>query len=146
MLRLTVAAGRIASASLVVGAGLIGACRTVKRIEPAQYLEENSPQLVWVTYTNNTVVQVLDPEIRRDTLRGLLQGARVRIPMVEIQSVQARVLDPTKTAILLGAMGVAAVSSMYFMFISKSGPDGITIDCANDAVEEHPEEHPECQN
>jgi hypothetical protein len=146
MLRLTVAARRVASASLLVGVGLIGACRTVKRIEPAQYLEENSPQLVWVTYTNNTVVLVLDPEIRRDTLRGLLQGARVRIPMVEIQSVQARVLDPTKTAILLGAMGVAAVSSMYFMFISKSGPEGITIDCANDAVEEHPEEHPECQN
>jgi hypothetical protein len=146
MLRLTVAARRVASASLLVGVGLIGACRTVKRIEPAQYLEENSPQLVWVTYTNNTVVLVLDPEIRRDTLRGLLQGARVRIPMVEIQSVRAKVLDPMRTAILLSAMGVAAASSMYFMFISKSGPDGITIDCANDAVEEHPEEHPECQN
>ena len=146
MLRLTVATRRVASASLLVGVGVIGACRTVKRIEPTQYLEENSPQLVWVTYTNNTVVLVADPEIRRDTLRGLLQGARVRIPMVEIQSVRARVLDPTKTAVLLGAMGVAAVSAMYFMFISKSGPDGITIDCANDAVEEHPEEHPECQN
>jgi hypothetical protein len=146
MLRLTVAARWVASASLLVGVGVIGACRSVKRIEPSQYLEENSPQLVWVTYTNNTVVLVADPEIRRDTLRGLLQGARVRIPMVEIQSVRAKVLDPTKTAILLSAMGVAAASSMYFMFISKSGPEGITIDCANDAVEEHPEEHPECQN
>lgn len=146
MLRLTGAACRVASASLLVGVGVIGACRTVKRIEPAQYLDENSPQLVWVTYTNNTVVLVADPEIRRDTLRGLLQGARVRIPMVEIQSIRAKVLDPTKTAILLSAMGVAAASSMYFMFISKSGPEGITIDCANDAVEEHPEEHPECQN
>jgi hypothetical protein len=146
MLQLSVLPRRVALAGLLVGVGALGACRAVRRVEPAQYFEENSPPVVWVTYANNTVVLVADPEIRRDTLRGTLQGARVRIPLAEVRSIHAKVLDRTRTAILLTALGAAAASSVYFMWISKSGPEGITIDCANDAVEEHPEEHPECLN
>ena len=121
-----------------------GACTTVRRIQPAEYLDDHAPPVVWVTYTDNTVVSIAEAEVRRDTLRGMLQGARVKIPLSEIQSVQARVLNRTKTALVLTILGIGAVSGIYLQWVSKSGPDGVTIDCANDAVEERPEEHPEC--
>jgi hypothetical protein len=137
---------RIPLIGVLLGAAGVGGCTTVRSVPPSEYLADHNPPIVVVTYTNNTVVSIREPEVRRDTLRGTLQGARIKIPLSEIQSVQASVRDRTKTALLLSTMGVAAASSIYFMWISKSGPEGITIDCANDAVEEHPEEHPECQN
>jgi len=129
---------------LLVGLVTIGACTSVRQIHPSTYLEENAPSVVWVTYTDNTVVSVAEPEVRRDTLRGMLQGARVKIPLVDIQSVQAKVRDGAKTGLLLATLGIGAVSALYFLWISQSGPDGETTDCANDAVAEHPDDYPEC--
>jgi len=80
--------------------------------------------VVWVTYNNNTLVPVAEPEVRRDTLRGTLEGERVKIPLTEIQSVQAKVRDGTKTALLLGGIGVAAISTLYVALISQAGSSG----------------------
>jgi len=135
---------RAALVGLFCGVAGVSACTTVRPIQPAEYLEDNAPPVVWVTYTDNTVVSIAEAEVRRDTLRGMLQGARVKIPLSEIQSVQARVRDGRKTAIVLTVLGIGAVTGIYLQWVSKSGPDALTIDCANDAVEEHPEEHPEC--
>src|SRR5678816_2057666 len=66
----------------------LGACTSVKHIQPGAYLEDNAPAVVWVTYPNNTVVAVAEPVVKRDTLRGILQGERVKIPLGEIRSVQ----------------------------------------------------------
>jgi uncharacterized ParB-like nuclease family protein len=69
---------------------------------------------------------------------------RVKIPLTEIRTVQAKVHDHTKTAILVGTVGVVAASTIYFGLISKSGGSGTTIDCTGDEVTKHPTEHPEC--
>jgi hypothetical protein len=135
----------LGSLGLLLGVAGIGGCTTVRHVAPAEYFADNSPAVVWVTYTNNTIVQVADPEIRRDTLRGTLQGARVKIPLSEIQSVQAKVRDHRKTAILVAAVGVAVVSSVYVGFVGKSS-GGASIDCTGDEVTKHPMEHPECFN
>jgi hypothetical protein len=135
---------RVVLAGLLLGIAGSGGCTSVQHIQPTDYLENHTPPVVWVTYANNTVVLVADPEVRRDTLRGLLQGARVKIPLSEIQSVQAKVRDHTKTAILATTLGVAVLSTMYVAFIGKgSGKAG--IDCTGDEVTKHPDEHPECQ-
>ena len=110
---------RLALVTLFCG---VSACTSVRPIHPTTYLEVNAPPFVLVTYkNNNTVVSVGDPEVRRDTLRGTLEGARVKIPLADIQTVQAKVHDGTKTALLLGTLGVAAVSSLYVAFISQAG-------------------------
>jgi hypothetical protein len=129
--------------SLLLGAAGLGGCTTVRSISPAEYLADHNPPMVLVTYSNQTVVSVREPEVRRDTLRGTLQGERIKIPLSEIQSVQARVGDRTKTALLLTTVGVAVVSSMYFGFIAKAN-GGSTVDCTSDEVTKHPTEHPEC--
>jgi hypothetical protein len=106
--------------------GVAGACTTVRPVLPAEYLAANNPELVCVTYTNNTVLPVAEPEIKRDTLRGTLQGGRerVKIPLTEIRSVQAKVADHTKTAVLVTTLGVAAVTSIYFGLIANAGGAG----------------------
>jgi hypothetical protein len=134
---------RIPLIGLLLGAAGLGGCTTVRNIPPAEYLADHNPPMVLVTYSNRTVVSVREPEVRRDTLRGTLQGERIKIPLSEIQSVQARVGDRTKTALLLTTVGVAVVSSMYFGFIAKAN-GGSTVDCTSDEVTKHPTEHPEC--
>jgi hypothetical protein len=135
---------RVVLAALLLGIAGSSGCTSVRHVQPAEYLETHSPQVVWVTYANNTVVLVADPEVRRDTLRGTLQGAKVKIPLSEIQSVQAKVRDHTKTAILATTVGVAIVSSMYVGFVGKGSANKTSIDCFGDEVAKHPDEHPEC--
>lgn len=111
----------------------IAACTSVRRVQPVTYLENHAPRVVWVTYSDNTVVLVAEPEVRRDTLRGTLQGTRVKIPLVQIQTVEAKVRDHTRTALLLGALGVAAVGAVYAAFISQAGsPGGNVVYCPVD--------------
>jgi hypothetical protein len=135
---------RVVLVPLLLGIAGSGGCTSVRHVQPAEYLENHTPPVVWVTYANNTVVLVADPEVRRDTLRGMLQGARVKIPLSEIQSVQAKVRDHTKTAILATTLGVAVVSSMYVGFLGKGSGKASGVDCTGDEVTKHPGEHPEC--
>jgi len=124
---------RTAWGGLLGGLAVIGACTSVRGVPPVQYLIDNSPEVVWVTDTSHTVVPVAEPVIKRDTLRGVWQGSRLKIPLSEIESVQARVPDHVKTALLAGTLGVAAVSALYFGFISQAGPGGDGTNCGLDA-------------
>ena len=131
---------------VAIGAALgAAACTSFRRIQPAEYLDRHAPDVVWVTYAN-TQVTLADPRIIDDTLMGVRPGTKesLAIPMDQISTVHARTQNGLKTALLLSAVGVGVVSSMYVFWISKAGPEGVTIDCANDGVDEHPEEHPEC--
>ena len=117
--------------ALFLGLVTVGGCTSVRPIHPTTYLEDHAPRLVWVTYHDSIVVSVAEAEVRRDTLRGTVQGSPVRIPLAEIQSVEAKVHDHTKTALLVGSLGVAAVSALYFGSISKSGPN-TSMNCGYD--------------
>ena len=134
------------SVGLLVGVAVLGACTTVRRVQPDALLADNSPAVVWVTDTNNAITPVAWPEIRRDTLRGTLQGRheRVKIPVSEIRSMEAKVPDHARTALLATALGAAAVSAIYVVFISQAGPGGVSVDCNRDPVLKHPEDYPEC--
>jgi hypothetical protein len=122
---------RIALAGLLFGVAGVGACTTLRRVQPAEYFARNSPEVVWVTHTNNTVVPVAQPEIAGDTLKGIWQGTQrpVAIPLDKVRSVQAKARDDMKTAVLLTTLGVAFASSVYFMWISKAGPNPSGVYC-----------------
>jgi hypothetical protein len=120
---------RVALVGLLVGVAAVGACTTVRRVDPAALLADDGPALVWATETNNTVVTVAEPVIRRDTLRGKLNGKIVKIPLSEIQSIQAKMPNHAKTALLAITLGVAAVSTVYVLAISKEGPGGDGSNC-----------------
>jgi hypothetical protein len=115
-------------------------------VQPARFIFEHSPDVVWVTYTNDSIVPVARPKIEGDTLWGMRQGTQehVAIPLDQVRSVQAKVRNAAKTALLATALGVTAVSALYVGFISKAGSGDVSLDCGRDAVTKHPEEHPEC--
>jgi hypothetical protein len=118
------ASNRIVLVGLFAAAAGASACMSVQRVQPALYFERYAPPVVWVTYAGNTLVPVNEPEIRRDTLRGVLQGARVKIPLREIQSVEAKAPNHARTALLVTGLGVAAVSSFYFLIAQSGGSGG----------------------
>jgi hypothetical protein len=117
---------RVPWAGLLCAVAGVVACTSVRRVQPAEFIPKNSPEVVWVTYTNSTVVPVAQPEIAGDTLRGMRQGTRkpVAIPLAQVRSVQAKAHDPMKTAIFLTTMGVAAVGAVYFIWVVQAGPGG----------------------
>lgn len=123
--------GRTTLAGLLFAAT---ACTTVRRVQPAPYLAQNSPDVVWVTYDNNVVVPVAEAEIRGDTLRGMRQGTqqRVAIPMGQVQSVKAKTPDKAKTAILVTGALTGFVVSVYALWISKAGSKTGGVDCGLD--------------
>ena len=133
----------VAWVGLLGGIAAVAACTSVRPISPRVYLEDNAPPVVWVTYADNTMVPVTDAVVKRDTLRGMLQGVRVTIPLADIRSVRARVPNHMKTLLLASTLGVVTVSTMYVAFLSK-GSGGATLDCTGDEVTKHPDEHPEC--
>ena len=131
----------------VVIAG-IGACTTVKQVEPALFIQKNYPPLVWVTETNNSVVTVADAQIVLDTLFGTRPGTKdpVAIALSDVRAVKAKAPDGMKTGLLASALAVGSVSAMYIFLFSKSGSGKSGPDCFGDEVRKHPEEHPECQS
>ena len=136
---------RMAFAVVIAG---IGACTTVRQVEPAQFIQKNYPPLVWVTQTNNSVVTVADAQIVLDTLFGTRPGTKdpVAIPLSDVRAVKAKARDGMKTGLLASVLGVGSVSAMYILLFSKSGSGKSGPDCFGDEVRKHPEEHPECQS
>lgn len=53
----------------------------------------------------------------------------MRIPLTQIRSMQAKMPDHEKTALLAIALGVASVSAVYVAFISQTGPGGDGTNC-----------------
>ena len=129
---------RIASAILLCGVAAAGACTTVRRV-PADFISTNVPDVVWVTHLDNTVVPVAQPDIARDTLRGMLQGTqeRIAIPMDQVRTVKAKVPDRRKTVLLVVGGLSGFVASVYTLWISKAGPnsDGVTCPVYGSATE-----------
>ncbi len=61
----------------VVGALLmVPACTAMREVQPAQFIPQHGPALVWVTTTSDAVIPVARPRIDGDTLRGLWIGLR----------------------------------------------------------------------
>jgi hypothetical protein len=121
---------RIAVAVLVCGT-LAGACTSLRRVQPVEFFRKNSPDVVWVTYPNNTIIPVAEPEITGDTLKGRHQGSqrRLAIPLGDVKSVAARQPDKTKTVLFLTALGGVWVSTVYFLWVSKAGPHPEGVFC-----------------
>jgi hypothetical protein len=125
---------RVAFSGLLLGVVGIGACTTLRRVQPAEFLAKNNPDVLWVTHANNTVVPVTQAEIAGDTLRGMWQGTqrRVAIPLNEVRRVRAKLHDSRKTALFVTAMLGAGVSAVYFIWISQAGPRPEGVFCGPD--------------
>jgi hypothetical protein len=106
------------------------ACMSVRPVQPAQFIPQNSPEVVWVRYTDGSFVPVQAPRISGDTLKGTWQGQQepVSIPLGDIKTVQAKVPDHTKTILLFATLGVAAGLTVY----AATSQKGLAGNCVED--------------
>jgi len=120
---------RIASAGLLLA---VGACTSVKSVQPAAFIPQHSPPVVWVTYTDNSFVPVAQPHMVGDTLRGTWLGLNepLTIPLDEIQSVQARLPDHARTVILFTTLVVVTGGTAYlWVTAGHNGPYDPLLSC-----------------
>jgi hypothetical protein len=99
------ALNRVLSAGLLLA---VGGCMAVQAVNPAEYIPQHSPAVVWVTYIDDSYVPVAQPRIVGDTLKGTWAGLGepVVIPFREIQTVQANTRSPMRTILLISILGV----------------------------------------
>jgi hypothetical protein len=134
----SVVRNRVVLVGALIGAAGAAACTTVRQVHPVQYFAQNSPDVVWVTYTNNAVVPVAQPDLNGDTLKGMKPGTQepVAIPLDQVRSVSARLPDNRKTAVLVTGLLAGFVGSVYTLWISKAGSNtrGVTCGFNEDAI------------
>ena len=101
----------LCTALLLVSAG----CMTVQKVEPAQFIPQHHPSVVWVTANDNSYTPVSQPRIDGDSLKGFWTGPQdsVAISLNQIQSVQARMPSPKRTVILVTSLGVISTAVVY---------------------------------
>jgi hypothetical protein len=122
---------RVALASVVLEVAGAVACTTVRRIDPVRFFAQNSPDVVWVTYHDNTVVPIAQADLAGDTLKGVKQGTQdpVWIPLDQVRKVSAKIPDSRKTALLVTGALAGLAGSVYLLWISKAGPRPAGISC-----------------
>jgi hypothetical protein len=117
---------RVAAVGLVLA---VAACTTVRQVQPAQFIPQHTPALVWVTTTGDAVVPVARPHIDGDTLRGTWAGTDkpFAIPMQGIQSVQAKTPATARTVLVGATLGLATGAIIWS--ITRSGSSGEPVPC-----------------
>jgi hypothetical protein len=102
-------------------------CSVVRVVPPAEYITQHSPEVVWVTGTDDALVPVGSPHMVGDTLKGtwLGQSEPVAIPLSEIKTVQAKMKSPKRTALLFTVVGLAVGGAAYT--VATAGTSGRVI-------------------
>jgi len=128
---------RIALAAAVLA---VAACTSVKPVQPAEFIPSHNPDIVWVTYTDQSFVPVQHPQVVGDTLKGMWAGLSepVTIPFNQIQTVQAKLPNAKRTIMLATVVGLSVAGVAYTISTAGSSGDpnfsgcGATKGTAND--------------
>lgn len=100
------------AAILIIGGTACSSVQTVRN--PAEFLTTR-PDLVVVTYHDNSEVPISQPQMRGDTLFGTWQGLNepVVVPMHQVKRVDAIQRDSKRTALLIFWVSAATVVTTY---------------------------------
>lgn len=99
-------------------------CASVRPLsEPAEYISTATPDVVYVTYRNRTVLPIVAPRMSGDTIVGMWQGVarQVSVPLSEVERVSAFQPDKTRTTLLIAGLGTATVVGVYMLLQGGEG-------------------------
>ena len=97
----------------------------VGKPSPEEFLENEQPEKVRVTQTNGSRVELVAPKVRADSLVGTVKGDTVSIALSEVQKVEVKEADSTRTGILVaGIMAWTVVSVVLFVSAMEDFPCG----------------------
>jgi len=115
------------AALLLVGVG----CMSVRPVtQPAQFIPQTNPDVVLVIYNDNSEVPVENPRMSGDTLIGTWAGLGepVAAPLSQVQRIDARQRDRTKTRMLIGGIAALTVAMGYVTLEVARGGSGPACD------------------
>jgi hypothetical protein len=98
-------------------------CTSMRRVEPEHFIPNHNLDLVSVWTTRDDVTIVSYPQVRGDTLSGLVFAEPWAMPLKDVVKVEARASDPMRTALFL----VGAAASVVGMYLVTHGgrADGV---------------------
>jgi hypothetical protein len=93
-------------------------CATVQPVpNPAQFIDQKHPPVLYITYTDNSSVPVSQPRISGDSLFGTTPGTAgveaVAVPLHEVTQIRAPQPDHKRTAFLIAAIAVGTAGAAY---------------------------------
>jgi hypothetical protein len=114
-----------------VAAVLLGsaACAVVQPVrQPAQFIPQQHPDVVVVTYNDNSQVPVSKPQISGDSLIGTWAGLGepVAVPLRDVQRIDAKQKSPKRTAMLVA--GVTALGAGFTYALVRVTTSGKNCD------------------
>jgi hypothetical protein len=109
-------------------------CSSVRPVyEPARFISEKNPPVVYVVRQNGAVVAIASPRISGDTVLGVgwESNRAVAVPFSQVYSVAAARFDGTRTAFLIGGVTLASAIAAYAMFGGAHGHNNWYCDYNN---------------
>jgi len=98
--------------------------------EPARFITEASPTVVYVTHHSRAVIVIANPRVSGDTVHGTYAGDTrpVAVPLSQVQSVEAIRRDGGRTAVLIGGVTLLAGIAVYAFVQEAKGHNDWTCD------------------
>jgi hypothetical protein len=110
---------------LLIGSALVTACSTVRPVDsPSVFVQERRPDWVRVTNKEGSTFVLQRPTFAQGTLQGFETQAReeIRLSPDAIQRMEAKQIDRTRTAVLIGGGALVAAGAVWAITSSGSGP------------------------
>ena len=98
------------------------ACATIQPVQdPARFVTESRPPVVYVTHASRAIIVVADPRVTGDTLRGVWADRRdrpVALPLAQIRRMDARQRDGTRTALFMDVTTPAVAATQFTAYMA----------------------------
>ena len=99
-------------------------CASVRPVnDPASFIAEANPRVVYVTHASGAVLTISSPRVRGDSLLGTWVGAsqNLALPLEQVSRVEAVQRDNTRTTLAIAGASLTAAALVYL--ISRSTAD-----------------------
>jgi hypothetical protein len=106
--------------------------------EPARFITETKPEMVYVTQGTGAIVEVMNPRMNGDTLVGTRLGASrnpVILPWRYVQRVSTMRRSKSRTMMLIAGITVASAVSVYAFTQSQNGHAAWACDYNTNALD-----------
>lgn len=107
----------------------VGCARVREVFEPAQFINDKRPQVVYVMQLSRATVTIVDPRVSGDSVIGKAfnDGSPLAVPFSDVHSVSAVRVDGVRTVLLAAGLSGAAALMLYAVAGGSSG--GPTVFC-----------------
>ncbi|HEX9704125.1 MAG TPA: hypothetical protein VGA20_02625 [Gemmatimonadales bacterium] len=102
---------------LILVAGSMG-CASIQPLrDPARFIAESSPDVVYVTHNNGALLTITHPRVSGDSLLGTWEAVSqpLALPLSHLQRVAANRRDKTRTTLAIAGISMVTVAMSYLL-------------------------------